>query len=83
MVKPFLLVVMVAGLNTLGANAERQAISPRRRVRNDARLLPVDARRGRQGRRPDRLRYVRGRLDNATAPEPVAIREYLAPYRLN
>ena len=31
----------------------------------------------------DRLRYVRGRLDNATAPEAVAIREYLAPYHLN
>ena len=28
LVKPFLLVVMVAGLNTLEANAERQAISP-------------------------------------------------------
>ena len=29
-------------------------------------------------------RSVRGRrLDNATAPETVAIREYLAPYRLN
>ena len=31
----------------------------------------------------DRLRYVRGRLDNATAPEAVAVREYVAPSRLS
>ena len=68
----------------LGASAERQAISPT----DDACTTMLDYFRSTPGGEDksdawDRLRYVRGRLDNATAPEAVAIREYLAPYRLN
>ena len=78
------LVVVVAGLNPLGANAERQAISPT----DDACTTMLDYFRAAPGGEDksdawDRLRYVRGRLDNATAPDAVTIRDYLAPYRLN
>jgi hypothetical protein len=84
LVKPLVLVIVVAGLNTLGAYAERQAISPTA----DACATMLDYFRAEPGGEDksdawDRLRYVRGRLDNATAPEAVAIREYLAPDRLN
>jgi len=84
LVKPVVLVVAVVGLNTLGAYAERQAISPA----DDACTTLLDYFRSAPGGEDnsdawDRLRYVSGRLDNATAPEAVAIREYLAPYRLS
>jgi hypothetical protein len=78
------LVVVVAGLNNLGAYAERQGISPT----DDACATMLDYFQSAPGGEDksdarDRLRYVRGRLDNATGPEAVAVREYLAPYRLN
>jgi hypothetical protein len=84
LVKPLVLVVVVAGLNTLGAYAERQASSPT----DDACTTMLDYFRSAPGGEDksdawDRLRYVSGRLDHATAPEAVAIREYLAPYRLS
>jgi hypothetical protein len=84
LVKPLVLVAIVAGLNALGAYAERQAISPTA----DACRTMLDYFRAEPGGEDksdawDRLRYVSDRLDNATAPEAVAIREYLAPYRLN
>jgi hypothetical protein len=84
LVKPLVLVVVVGGLNTLGAYAERQAISPP----DDACTTMLDYFRSAPGGEDhsdawDRLRYVSDRLDDATAPEAVAIREYLVPYRLN
>ena len=84
MVKPLVLVVVVAGLNTLGSYADRQAISPT----DDACTTMLDYFRAAPGGEDksdawDRLRYVRGRLDNATSPDAVTIRDYLAPYRLS
>jgi hypothetical protein len=73
------LVVVVAGLNTLGAYAERRARTPT----DDACMTMLDYHRSAPGGEDgsdawDRLRYVESRLDSATAPEAVAIREYLA-----
>lgn len=79
LVKPFVLVVVVVGLNTLGAYAERQARTPT----DDACITMLDYHRSSPGGEDasdawDRLRYVESRLDSATTPEAVAIREYLA-----
>jgi hypothetical protein len=78
------LVVVVGGLNTLGAHAERQASTPT----DDACMTMLDYFRSAPGGDDssdawDRLRYLKGRLDKATAPEAVAIREYLIFDRLN
>lgn len=78
-----MLVVVVGGLNTLGAYTERQARSPT----DDACMTMLDYFRSAPGGEDksddwDRLRYVEGRLDEATASEAVAIRQYLAFDRL-
>ena len=84
LVKPIVLVVVVAGLNTLGSYADRQAISPT----DDARTTMLDYFRAAPGGEDrsdawDRLRYVRGRLDNATSPtrSPSALPGPLSPER--
>lgn len=79
LVRPFVLVVVVGGLNTIGAYAERQATAPT----DDACLTMLTYHRSVPGEDEasdawDRLRYVETRLDKARAPEAVAIREYLA-----
>jgi hypothetical protein len=84
LVKPLALVVVVAGLNTIGAYAERQAKAPT----DDACMTMLDYHRSVPGEEEasdawDRLRYVETRLDKATAPKAVAIREYLAYDALN
>ena len=83
LVKPLALVAAVGGLNALGAFAERQAIAPT----DDACMTMLDYVRSAPGGEDnsdawDRLRHVEGRLDEATAPEAVAIRRYLAFDRL-
>jgi hypothetical protein len=71
--------VVVGGLYTLGAYAERHASTPT----DEACRTMLDYHRSAPGGEDksdalDRLRYVAGRLDKATGPEAVAIREYLA-----
>lgn len=75
---PFVLVVVVAGLTTVGAYAERQPAPT-----EDACKTILDYHRSAPGGEDrsdawDRLHYVETRLAKATSPEAVAIREYLA-----
>jgi hypothetical protein len=77
------LVVVVGGLTTIGAYAERQAKTPT----EDACMTMLAYHRSAPGEDDgrdawDRLRYVESRLDKATAPEAFAIREYLTYDRL-
>jgi hypothetical protein len=79
LVKPFVLVVVVGGLSTFGAYAERQATTPT----DDACMTMLNYHQSALGEEDgsdawDRLRYFETRLDKTTAPEAVAIREYLA-----
>jgi hypothetical protein len=72
-------VVVVAGLNTIGAYAERQIKTPT----DDACMTMLTYHRSTPGEDEasdawDRLRYIETRLDKATAPEAATIREYLA-----
>jgi hypothetical protein len=76
-------VVVVGGLNALGGYAERQATAPT----DDACMAMLDYFRSAPGGEDssdawDRLRHVEGRLGDATVPEAVAIRQYLAFDRL-
>jgi hypothetical protein len=78
-----MLVVVLGGLNTLGAYAERQAGTPA----DDACKAMLDYFRSSPGGEDysdagDRLRYLKGRLDKATANEAVVISEYLAVFDL-
>jgi hypothetical protein len=73
-----MLVVVLGGLNTLGAYAERQAGTPA----DDACKTMLDYFRSSPGGEDysdagDRLRYLKGRLDKATANEAVVISECL------
>jgi hypothetical protein len=77
------LVIVIGGLTTIGAYAERQPKTPT----DDACMTMLDYHRSASGGEEasdawDRLRYVESRLDKATAPEAVAIREYLTYERL-
>lgn len=77
--KPLAVVAVVVGLNIVGAYVEGQAISPT----EDACATMLDYYRAAPGGDAesdawDRLRYVSGRLDHATTPEAIAIRQHLA-----
>jgi hypothetical protein len=77
------LVVVIGGLTTIGAYAERQPKTPT----DDACMTMLAYHRSASGGEEasdawDRLRYEGSRLDKATAPEAVAIREYLTYERL-
>jgi hypothetical protein len=78
-----MLVVVVGGLTTIGAYAERQAKTPT----DDACMTMLTYHRSAPGEDDgsdawDRLRYVESRLDKTRGPEAVAIREYLTYDRL-
>jgi hypothetical protein len=77
------LAVVIGGLNSIGAYAERRAKKPT----EDACTTMLTYHQSAPGEDDasdawDRLRYVESRLDQAPAPEAAAIRDYLIYDRL-